>query len=512
MVTDSILKNENGMSTLLAAGLMFLLVGIVGLVIDIGYMYVAKGQLQHAADAGALAGAAILKPSDPSTIPLAKQAARQFAECNNVADCRPFTNGVALDISKNEMIDAKNGNDITVGYWDGTTYSDGPTYITSPPTPTMPNAIKVRARRTANSPLNQVNIFFSKLFGWDKMSAAAEAIADLKPADIVPIVVNEYWLEKDNESGGRPYPDPIHTYPNSFVRKRNVDGNISTAWGKIFAILGDEAETTMPSSGCGGKGGGGKSGGSGGTGASVNGYVDIDYRSPDHATTSKDWYQLITGNSAISNCNTNCSNGFSSLSNLSQGDVNNEKSGVSLQYLYKGYPDNYMIPAAIKERYIPDVTGKPVINSNYYCESSNIYTVPASNCPYATVAIFSSTGIPPINSSFSGTSFETAYFIGRKIVAMVYDGTYDVASGSGANGVTIVGYVLVQIDGYGSTSPKNLDLNLTPNKLTNKGNALFAHAISDIVEPPAYTGGCYSAFLQSITDLRYMGVTPTLVK
>src|SRR5580658_4608064 len=50
-------KSEAGQSLIFVALLMFVLLAIMGLGIDMGYMRYQKGRLQEAADAGAIAGA-----------------------------------------------------------------------------------------------------------------------------------------------------------------------------------------------------------------------------------------------------------------------------------------------------------------------------------------------------------------------------------------------------------------------------------------------------------------------
>jgi Flp pilus assembly protein TadG len=47
---------------------MVALLGIAALALDIGYLYVVRGELQNAADAGALAGAQVLYPSDGQSV------------------------------------------------------------------------------------------------------------------------------------------------------------------------------------------------------------------------------------------------------------------------------------------------------------------------------------------------------------------------------------------------------------------------------------------------------------
>jgi Flp pilus assembly protein TadG len=162
----AIIKNEKGFAIVYLALIIIALVCMVGIAVDLGYMYIAKTQLQNAADAGALAGAAKLKPEDSTTSTVAKLEAKRVAEANNVVERRPFSGGVLLDGS-NQL---SSGNDVTVGNWNP---AQSPRYDESR---TPVNSIKVRTRRTADSPFGQVNIFFSKLFGWQSMGATGEAI------------------------------------------------------------------------------------------------------------------------------------------------------------------------------------------------------------------------------------------------------------------------------------------------------------------------------------------------
>lgn len=162
----AIITNEKGFAIVYLALIIIALVCMVGIAVDLGYMYIAKTQLQNAADAGALAGAAKLNPEDSTTSTVAKLEAKRIAEANNVVERRPFTGGVLLDGS-NQL---SSGNDVTVGNWNP---AQSPRYDESR---TPVNAIKVRTRRTADSPFGQVSIFFSKLFGWESMGATGEAI------------------------------------------------------------------------------------------------------------------------------------------------------------------------------------------------------------------------------------------------------------------------------------------------------------------------------------------------
>lgn len=184
-------ENKKGIALVYIAILIVALIGLLGLAIDIGYLYVAKGQLQNAADASALAGAARIK--FPVTGPAAFQqysarsAAQTFA-LKNYAAREPVV--VASDPTSNTLSDitVTGGNDITFGHWSSNRYHEGLTPV---------NAIRVRTRRTVPDATadnqGQVSTFFGRIFsllpgggvGFPFMSPAAEAIAITPPPPIL---------------------------------------------------------------------------------------------------------------------------------------------------------------------------------------------------------------------------------------------------------------------------------------------------------------------------------------
>lgn len=163
------LKDKKGIALVYIALMLVVIMAFVGLAIDIGYMYVAKGQLQNAADAAALAGATqLIKLPDQTYI---KEQAKKFASSNNAAG----ENVIITD------------SDITIGNWDNT---KTPKFSISR---TPINAVRVVARRNVAgaTAANQgkVKVFFGKILSlapiggsdWSEMSAAAEAIATQPP-------------------------------------------------------------------------------------------------------------------------------------------------------------------------------------------------------------------------------------------------------------------------------------------------------------------------------------------
>lgn len=173
--------NQKGLATVYVALMLFALVGFVGLAIDIGYMYLAKTQLQNAADAAALAAVATLDGSNSFVQSVARTEAQKFAAYNKCAGEQVY-----MDLNPNN----KSDGDIVIGYWDGSDFTDvlpeGQVY----------NAVKTVARRTTEtqegvSAQNKpVSVFFGKIFNMTAISASAPATALSQPGIFVaPLVL-----------------------------------------------------------------------------------------------------------------------------------------------------------------------------------------------------------------------------------------------------------------------------------------------------------------------------------
>lgn len=515
-------KNKKGITLVWGAFFLMLCLMFLGLAADIAYMYVAKNQLQVAADASSLAGGAYLtlEVDNNSSVLIqeeARQKAWEFACKNNAAGSKVYlVTNTPPDCDPNNLPhgnDLNSGNtadgDIVVGHWSYTCPSGfscgvgqacelaGSGYFcpANGGTGLTINAIKVVPRRTGTKTnpdtpgMPPVSLFIGQIFrilgggeGWSVMSARASAIAAFVPAKVLPIAVNEYWLQRD--ASKRPYPNSIHEYPSSFVRKTNVDGTSSQAWGKIFAILGSDANDNIPAN---------QNPGS----QNMNGYIQMNFRSFNHDGSGISWYQVNINSASSINC-TNCITGFSGPIAKNTGFVQQDKFDESLQYLHEGY--NYILPTAVREQF----------RGNY--PASN-YPIPTSSCPFATLPYFSSSGSQPINKKYNNKTFDQNFPKGTKIMTLVYDGTFSPdVNPNMPNAVTNLGYILLQIDGYASSNPKNLKLDQTTNDLTNSGNTVYAHALSDIVEPASSFGTCDETFLGMIRDLQRLGGEVKLVK
>jgi Flp pilus assembly protein TadG len=164
--------NNRGIAIVYVALLLVALLAFVGLAIDIGYMYVAKSQLQNAADSAALAGASKAKSvgtgtADPNDLvqSQARAEAISFALKNSAAQ-------LSIALSSDNTNTLSDSNDITVGHWNAAfrSYSANKTPV---------NAVQVRPRRTTNSPGGEIGLFIGRVFGWEKMGVSASAIAAL---------------------------------------------------------------------------------------------------------------------------------------------------------------------------------------------------------------------------------------------------------------------------------------------------------------------------------------------
>ena len=111
------MSNKRGVAIIYVVLLLVALLAFVGLAIDIGYMYVAKSQLQNAADSAALAGASQAKSVGNGTAnpnDLVQSGARteaiSFAAKNSAAQS-------SVTLSSDNSNTLSDSNDITVGHW-----------------------------------------------------------------------------------------------------------------------------------------------------------------------------------------------------------------------------------------------------------------------------------------------------------------------------------------------------------------------------------------------------------
>jgi hypothetical protein len=142
--------------------LVLVLVGVVGLSVDLGVVTVAHGELQDASDAGALAAMQALRRGQGRTA--ARQAAVEVAGANMAV-------GSAVRLAAADVIF---GN-----------YDFNRRRFVAGRNPQNPAAVRVLARRTDNSPGGAVNTLFASLLGIDRTNVAADAIAAVGERELV---------------------------------------------------------------------------------------------------------------------------------------------------------------------------------------------------------------------------------------------------------------------------------------------------------------------------------------
>lgn len=142
--------NQKGFALVYVALLIFVLFGSLGLAVDVGHLYVVRGELQNSADAAALAGAWSLyrDPSNPDAIPTLDLERARMAAANFVRE------------NKSDGVDLADGI-IEVGYWSPLA-PDAPlsTVFTIP---TQVPAVRATVSRSADSNGGPVRTFFMRI-------------------------------------------------------------------------------------------------------------------------------------------------------------------------------------------------------------------------------------------------------------------------------------------------------------------------------------------------------------
>ena len=168
--------NQRGVTAILVAILLVVLVGFTALAIDIGHLVLARNELQNAADAGALAGARFLYNEDGT-------------EVNEDANQTAY-NAATANMSENLAVEVlcdfeNNSGDVQRGHWSFATRTFTPNNSLDPvdlwnaSTEELDNntyfinAIRVVTRRQSHP----VASFFARIFGHQGFQVSTEAIA-----------------------------------------------------------------------------------------------------------------------------------------------------------------------------------------------------------------------------------------------------------------------------------------------------------------------------------------------
>ena len=231
------LRDQQGVTVVLVALLMFVFLGIAALVIDISNLYVVRNELQNAADAGALAGARFLYNDDGTALNTGANGFAYAAATANKAIA--MTGAIAVDVnwdSANDNIgDVQRGHwsfglgDLARGFYPNN--SPDPVNLANVSTEELDvdtnfiNAVRVVARRQATP----VAAFFARIFGHENFELSAEAVAyigfcgDINPHDVdQPIAICKDSILQDGN-----YSCNIGRMINS---GQSVDSNETGGW------------------------------------------------------------------------------------------------------------------------------------------------------------------------------------------------------------------------------------------------------------------------------------------
>jgi Flp pilus assembly protein TadG len=157
---------QRGVALIYAVLLGMVLIGFLGIAVDSAYILSTKQQLQHAADAAALAGARQVKAELNPLYPATRKSAMDIAASNDAASI-----SVKLDPNVVNLGDG----DIVVGVWDKDTRTFTPSLL-------GPNAVQVRAKRDGAHADGPLALFFGPVFGTNASDVGVTATAVLAPA------------------------------------------------------------------------------------------------------------------------------------------------------------------------------------------------------------------------------------------------------------------------------------------------------------------------------------------
>jgi Flp pilus assembly protein TadG len=203
-------RHRRGAVVVLTAILMVFLISAIALVVDLGYLYVGRAELQRSADSAALAAASALIDQEALTgradmsneISLCRTNAVAIAAANYVRNNSPVVNSNTANSAS---------GDVVVGY------------LSNPSNPSLSidtsqmdkaNAVKVTVRRTSDRN-GEIGLFFARIMGIQSKpltaSATAAIVGDIRgfqsPSDgsnlgILPITLHvDSWNDLINGHG-----------------------------------------------------------------------------------------------------------------------------------------------------------------------------------------------------------------------------------------------------------------------------------------------------------------------
>lgn len=196
------LSNEQGVTAILTAIVIVVLVAMASFTVDLGFAWVTQNELQNIADAAALAGTrqlgvvyAALPPSqqnDKNRSLTDDEKAQILGSISTVGSLNYAggMKGIAIDPA----------TDVQIGTWDFSTKSFTSTLV-------RPTAVMVTARRDGN--LNgPISTSFANVMGFSSLNVLATATAALGPlgsmppgAGGLPVGISKKWFDEGHACG-----------------------------------------------------------------------------------------------------------------------------------------------------------------------------------------------------------------------------------------------------------------------------------------------------------------------
>ena len=152
------LRDQRGVVAIVLGVILVVLMGLTAMAVDLGYLFVLRGELQNTADSSALAGASQL----PDAVDV-RSAAVQYANRNMPYD---------------DHGDVLVPGDVVLGHWN----PDTRTWTAENAAPPSINAVMVTTKR-AEANDNPAELFFARILGFDTKDLTTIAIAWPGPGD-----------------------------------------------------------------------------------------------------------------------------------------------------------------------------------------------------------------------------------------------------------------------------------------------------------------------------------------
>jgi hypothetical protein len=201
-------RDESGAVVVIVALCLMMFMALLALVLDIGHLLAVRGELQNAADAGALAGARALVPFNVTLLPQPN-----WLSGENVAEQTVNANGADGQLLLQSQVQA--------GYWSLTSRNLQSTNIV-PGARDVP-AIMVTLSKMAGQNHGPVQMFFAQVMGIPTLDVSVKALAFIAaptgipanggafPMAVPKALVDLYWYRDPPTSFriGSSYHDPI---------------------------------------------------------------------------------------------------------------------------------------------------------------------------------------------------------------------------------------------------------------------------------------------------------------